>query len=318
MIQALRKQWFLLLLGVCLFAGLLIPANINAVTSHIPRLWLIAGIILATALPIDFASALRVRGAIKAIGFAILLSTVAAPLLGFAAGKALPTELAIGLLVATVSPCTLASGAVWTRRGGGNDAITLTVTVLTNLSCFVVLPFWVALLLGKSVEVDAASLAFKLLLCVALPITLAQLARLSPAIASWAADKKPLLNLISQLGVLTMALIGAVAAGLKLASLPQPITPGTWALVAITAAIVHTALLLTGWYGSLATGLKHPEAVAVAIAGSQKTLAVGIGVALEFGGLAIFPMIAYHILQLVIDTIFADRVRSLPARSASK
>lgn len=310
MIHALRKQWFLLLLGVCLFAGLLIPAEINAITKCIPRLWLIAGIILATALPIDFASALRVGGAAKAIALAVLLSTIAAPLLGYVAGFVLPTELAIGLIVAAVSPCTLASGAVWTRRGGGNDAITLTVTVLTNLACFAVIPLWAAILIGKNVEVDATSLAIKLLFCVALPIALAQMLRTSPTIASWTERKKSLLSLLAQIGVLTMALVGAVAAGLKLASLPQPLTPGTWAMVAITAAAVHTSLLLAGWYSSLMVGLNRPEAVAVAIAGSQKTLALGIGIALEFGGLAIFPMIAYHILQLVIDTLFADRVRS--------
>ena len=37
---------------------------------------------------------------------------------------------------------------------------------------------------------------------------------------------------------------------------------------------------------------------------------VGLSVATEyFGGLAILPMVAYHVGQLVLDTIIADRWR---------
>ena len=40
-----------------------------------------------------------------------------------------PLSLAGGLLVASVTPCTVASAAVWTRRAGGNDSLAILSTV---------------------------------------------------------------------------------------------------------------------------------------------------------------------------------------------
>ena len=43
---------------------------------------------------------------------------------------------------------------------------------------------------------------------------------------------------------------------------------------------------------------------------SQKTLAVGLHVAVTyFGGLAILPMVAYQVGQLFLDARIADRLR---------
>jgi hypothetical protein len=36
---------------------------------------------------------------------------------------------------------------------------------------------------------------------------------------------------------------------------------------------------------------------------------VGLAIAIDFGGLAVLPMVAYHIEQLLIDTVLADRLR---------
>ena len=49
------------------------------------------------------------------------------------------------------------------------------------------------------------------------------------------------------------------------------------------------------------------EQLAVAFAGSQKTLMVGLAIALPFGGLTVLPMLVFHIEQLLIDTLLADR-----------
>ena len=43
------------------------------------------------------------------------------------------------------------------------------------------------------------------------------------------------------------------------------------------------------------------------MSGSQKTLMVGLYVAINyFGGLTLLPMVFYHVGQLVVDTIIAD------------
>jgi sodium/bile acid cotransporter 7 len=70
---------------------------------------------------------------------------------------------------------------------------------------------------------------------------------------------------------------------------------------------VHVAVLTLGLQASRQLGFTWPDSIAVAFAGSQKTLMVGAYVALAVGPLAILPMVAYHAVQLFIDTILADR-----------
>ena len=50
--------------------------------------------------------------------------------------------------------------------------------------------------------------------------------------------------------------------------------------------------------------MARPEQIAVAIAGSQKTLAVGLQVCMELG-FNIVPVVAFHITQLLVDTLIA-------------
>jgi sodium/bile acid cotransporter 7 len=77
-------------------------------------------------------------------------------------------------------------------------------------------------------------------------------------------------------------------------------------MVAAVAA-VHIAVLLLGVRTSQALGFSWPDTIAVAFAGSQKTLMVGAYLAMAVGPLAILPMVVYHAVQLFVDTLIADR-----------
>ena len=71
--------------------------------------------------------------------------------------------------------------------------------------------------------------------------------------------------------------------------------------------LLHTSVLAVGYGLAKAAGMSRPNCIAVAFAGSQKTLMVGLYVALRYyGGLAILPMVAYHVGQLILDTLVAD------------
>ena len=86
------------------------------------------------------------------------------------------------------------------------------------------------------------------------------------------------------------------------------------AMIALVAA-VHTGGVVrsaTGPAGRL--GLPRADQIGVAFAGSQKTLMVGLAIAIDFGGLAVLPMVAYHVEQLLIDTVLADRLRAREGR----
>ena len=49
----------------------------------------------------------------------------------------------------------------------------------------------------------------------------------------------------------------------------------------------------------------HHDRIAIGIAGSQKTLMVGLNTAVELNR-SILPMLLFHICQLVFDTLIAD------------
>jgi len=68
-------------------------------------------------------------------------------------------------------------------------------------------------------------------------------------------------------------------------------------------------LLIAGLYAARAFRLTQPDKIAVMFAGSQKTLMVGAYLAMSVGPLAILPMVAYHAVQLLIDTLVADHWR---------
>jgi sodium/bile acid cotransporter 7 len=225
----------------------------------------------------------------------------------------LTADLAVGLIVASAVPCTLASAAVWTRLAGGNDSVSLLVTMFTNLSCFVVTPAIIYLLAGKSgVEIEFSEMALKLLLLIVLPIVAAQLLRLIAPVGRWAAANKQLLSTYAQLGILSIVLVGAVRCGERIAALEGELSgvAGQVLLMLVLVAAIHLVAWWAGLRTAAALGMARADQLAVAFAGSQKTLMVGLAIALEFGGLAALPMLAYHVEQLLVDTVLAGRARN--------
>jgi sodium/bile acid cotransporter 7 len=235
-------------------------------------------------------------------------------------------ELALGLLIAAAVPSTVASAAVWTRRAGGNDAVALLVTMVTNLSCFAVTPFLLWITTGAEVgneKFRPGPLVLRLALIVALPLLAAQTIRLAPRVAAWSARRKTPLGVVCQLGMLTMVLTGVVQCGEKLHGISVrgagDAGPGWlgWAATIAAVLAVHLAVLFAGQ--SLAKMLRLPREdwIAVGFAGSQKTLLVGLGIAISyadvFGPLAVLPMVAYHVTQLLADTLIADQLRTSAA-----
>ncbi|QDV75285.1 bile acid:sodium symporter family protein [Botrimarina mediterranea] len=305
-----RQQWFLLALGATLVGGALFYQPLRPVTEAIPQHPLLAVILWLMSAPLDLRRSLSGRHAVAATGIAVAVNTLAAGPLAWVMGRALIEPLAIGLVLAALSPCTMASAAVWTRRGGGNDAIALMVTVVTSLLSVVSLPGWAWLLIGKgqNVEVDAVELAGKMLVYVVLPIGLAQAMRGWSPCRLWCDRHRHQLSLTAQLGLLLMVLIGAVRCGELLAGTDSTLRLVDWGLLIVITAVVHVVLFALAWYGTRAIGAPRADMLAAAVSGSQKTLAVGLSVAMEFGPLAILPMIVYHTLQLLIDAVLVEKL----------
>jgi sodium/bile acid cotransporter 7 len=71
---------------------------------------------------------------------------------------------------------------------------------------------------------------------------------------------------------------------------------------------IHTGVFFTGYTLSQRLGLSKADAIGIGFSGSQKTLMVGLEIAIA-SGLSILPMITFHAGQLFIDTLIADRLR---------
>jgi sodium/bile acid cotransporter 7 len=181
--------------------------------------------------------------------------------------------------------------------------------MITNLACFLVVPLWLWLLVGVRASVDYRAIVEGLMLLVVAPIIVAQLLRQWQPLGDWATRHKKSLSWLAQIGVLAMVLIGAVSCGLKLEAMEDNtiLTVTNVLLLVAGVAAVHVSALWLGLRSSRALGFTEPDSIAVAFAGSQKTLMVGAYVALAVGPLAILPMVTYHAVQLFVDTLIADR-----------
>jgi sodium/bile acid cotransporter 7 len=219
-------------------------------------------------------------------------------------------EFATGVIVMSVAPCTLASAAVWTRRAGGNDAVAILVTLLTNSTCFLTMPVWLALLTGTQAEVDVREMITSLGVLVVAPMTVAQLCRLAPAIARRATRAKRFCSTLAQFGILAMVMIGAVQISTYLAATNwrEAISMGALAAMGALVISLHLTILGAGYVLAQLAKFDRADQIAVAFAGSQKTLMVALYIAINyFHGLAILPIVVYHVGQLFVDTLIADR-----------
>jgi sodium/bile acid cotransporter 7 len=281
---------------------------------------IVATVLFLMALPLESRTMVRTLRRPQAALLASAVNMGLVPLIAWGMSSLASGDLATGLIVTAAAPCTLASAAVWTRRAGGNDAVAILVTILTNATCFLTTPFWILTVTGKSTSISLNEMIGKLGVLVVLPMVIAQLMRFSAPVAEFATRRKRLLSTWAQLGILSMVLIGAVNTHQNLSATPWEELTGWLSFVglAVLVVTVHLAAMWSGWLLALAIRLDRADRIAVAISGSQKTLMVGLFVAINyFGGLTLLPMVFYHVGQLVVDTIIAD-IWSRPVREHSE
>lgn len=323
----LVRHWFLGGLAAAVVTGFAFAEPLSA----LPDVWVLRnGIVVVVLFLMSFPLALGdLQRAVRRPGGAVLATLVnygALPLIAWAASLLSSGDLAIGINVMAAIPCTLASAAVWTRRAGGNDSTALIVTLVTNAFCFLVTPFWLYWTTGSHITISLGiptdgrglsllEMMIKLFFLVVLPMMAGQLARAIPAAGNWATENKKILSNVAQTGILAMVMLGCISCGLKLRALPTDQMPhlGNFAAMIVLVLAVHVTALGLGV--GVARQLKFPRAeeIAVAFAGSQKTLMIGLALVTEFypsHPLAILPMVAYHVGQLFIDTVVADRYLS--------
>jgi len=311
----LTRHWFLIGLALVLGAGFtLSPRLAWLADATVLRNGIVAAVMFLMALPLQFGEIWRVLRRPWAALLAVSVSFGLLPLIAWGASLGLRGDLAIGLLITAAMPCTLASAAVWTRKAGGNDAVAIFVTIITNVTCFIVTPLWLLAMTHRGdVEIPLADMIVKLGLLVVLPIIVAQALRLYRPLGAWATGQTMPLGVAAQCGILLMVLIGSVASGRELAAAESQQSPAVWEFAAMIVLVVavHLSTFLLGYAAARLLGMGRADQTAVGFSGSQKTLMVGLYVATTYyGGMTILPMVAYHVGQLVVDTVIAHRLRS--------
>lgn len=336
MMGFLQRQWFLTVLVALMAVGTGL-----GMSGHAPaaQAWLkyvdpkvtTAFILFLMAFSLETRmlwAALRSPGPV-ALGFVInagVLPLIAWPLCALQ----LTADFRYGLMVAAAVPSTQAAAAVMTRRAGGNDAVSLLITMTTNMACWMVIPFWLGLATGTAVEINRTTLMLDLLYAVLLPTLLAQLARQPRRIQTWATKHKQKISNSAQLLILVIVFIAALKAGDALhkhapgaaptvsqistpagAVAPDEISIPAVGLVWLCCIGLHLFGLIAGLRAGRLLGMSTTDSDAVGFAGSQKTLPIGLYLATTVFAnhhFALLPMLLFHASQLFIDTLVSARL----------
>lgn len=312
-VPILQRHWFLVILGIVLALGMIFPEQSAPYAFAIPKNWIIAAVLFAMSLPLEFAAMWNAMRRPGASLLATFISFVVVPLLAWPISKFFQSDLAAGIIIASAVPCSMASVTVWTRLAGGNEAVSILVTVITNLGCFVVTPAWVFFLVGHEAKTESfIEMALQLFIVVVLPMVAGQLLRMNSTVGSFAGRHKKSLSLIAQAGVLAIVFVGAVHGGKQLRQLDSQLVDVAFQILMmmVTVAVLHLVVWTIGFVAAGKARMNREDQIAVAFGGSQKTLMVGLAIAIDIGGLAILPMLAYHVEQLLIDTVLAGKLKA--------
>ena len=313
------KQSFLIALALSFTLGcFLSPEWVQWIGGPTQRMVIVFSVMLAMGITLEARSMGRSIKQPTAILIAVGANILLVPLLVLPSQVWLSQELFGGLMVAALVPCTLASAAVWTRRGRGDDAIALMTTMVTNIACVVVIPVGLWLLersgvlqLPHQAGVDPVSQLKRLVFIVVVPLGIAQFLRYA-GFAHWADQRKRGFSLVGQVGILLMVLIGAsrIQMTLQQAEMVQTssYSLASWwmtLVTLVTASSVHLLAFGIALRLAWAANLPPDQQIACGIGGSQKTLMVGLQIAIDCG-VSILPMMLYHLVQLMLDTLIVQ------------
>lgn len=331
-----QEHWFLSTLAVVIAGGITtgllgFGPVVRPVTGQLNPRWITACVLFLMAFSLNSD---HLTAAFRAPGPVVLASLINFGLVPLAAWFLMPIQqthdFRLGLMIAASVPCTTAAASVMTRKARGNDAVSLLATIVTNMSCFVLTPLWLHWTAAAEVNLPAGKLMLQLLQAVLTPTIAGQLLRQPAPLHEFAVRHKAAIGVVALILIEVMVVTAALSAGEALHRMqmgvagataaggtraPGELTLGGVLLVWGSCVLIHLSALSVGWWLARFTGSARAESAAVAFAGSQKTLPIGIYVSALFTGtypFAMFPMLLYHTSQLFLDTWLASRMAARP------
>ncbi|XP_039133516.1 probable sodium/metabolite cotransporter BASS4, chloroplastic isoform X3 [Dioscorea cayenensis subsp. rotundata] len=235
--------------------------------------------------------------------------------------KLVPQEFVTGVAVFCCMPTTLSSGIALTQLAGGNSALALAMTVISNMLGIMIVPFSLSIFImtGRGVSVPTLELFRSLFNTLLVPLVLGKVLRdILSGVAKFVDQNRHSLSMAS---ALLLSLVPWIQVS-RSRPLLLSVNPASFAIAISLGALLHLALLalnmlamrslsaLSG--GSRSVFSKKDNARAVIIVASQKTLPVMVAVveqlngALGESGLLILPCVASHIIQIIIDSFLVN------------
>jgi sodium/bile acid cotransporter 7 len=306
------KRWFLLLLVGGVLLAAVMPRNLLPVVAMVQPKLIVPAALFLMAWCLEtrslWSTLLRPWPAI----WAVIISYGLIPPLGWLAGSLLAiTDFRIGLVITASVPCTLASAVLWTRMAKGNEATALLVTLLTIATSWLTTTGWLIVAAGTDVTIGLGNLMFGLFLVLVLPVGIGQSFQAFPPLARFAIKNRTGLGVTSQILVFCIIFRAAVEVFDKLESGAAPVPIASIGAVAAACLLIHLMGLGFGFWTSRAMRFDRPNQIAVALACSQKSLPVALFLYQTYFQsypLAVIPMAIYHVGQLIVDTLIAERL----------
>jgi sodium/bile acid cotransporter 7 len=310
----LKKHWFFVGMAAMMALAFGLPSVGRFVKAyHV----LDVGIFLAflvTGLTLETSSILQQLRNVRVLVAALASSLLAIPVLAYVLARlAFPgtPDFVIGALIIGAAPVTIASGTVMTAIALGNVPLSLFICVLGNFASILTIPFLLNLVLqmgGNPIHLPAGEIFLGLVTKVLLPTVVGQLLR--PWCKQAIAPYKKAVSIFNQSVVLLIILnaVSSSAQGIR------DVGPAVAGVLLFTVAL-HALILLLNYGLARVIRLDRPSTAAFTIHTSQKTLTISYLVWAGYFAadypMALIPGIAYHLTQMIMDTIVAYRFREM-------
>lgn len=223
----------------------------------------------------------------------------------------LPGVVALGFLYLGTLSSTVQSATAYSSLAGGNVAYSVVAAALLNIiGVFLTAPLFSLLAGQQGVDLGGAALV-KILLILILPFVLGQI--IQSRTKDWMDRNSGIVSWMDRFAIATavyVAFSGAVTQGLW-----TRVDPSAW-VVLLGGVVLFLAFGFYGaWVLSARLRLARPDRIAFLFAGAHKSTAMGAPLAMVLfpsatAGLLMVPLLAYHLLQLVISAPLANRLRS--------
>lgn len=219
--------------------------------------------------------------------------------------------MALGLAFLTLVPSTVQSSITFTSIAGGNVAGAIVSATASNLLGVVLTPLLVMALLASGSAPVGWGTFVAVMVQLLLPFLLGQASR--PWTAESMARHRSRLKWLDQ-GVICLVVLGAFS-DFRVTGVSVGVSEFV-VMVAICLALLGLMLLVTRQLART-LGFSRDDEIAIVFCGTKKSLATGVPMATvlfagQAVGLIVFPLMVFHMLQLMACSVIAQRYAQRP------